>query len=149
MSGLSNKVGPAAALLKEHVPKTGDRAAGRYRVLVVDDHEMVRQRLRILLESYSELLVIGEATNGLEAISMAGVIRPDIVIMDVNMPIMNGIVATRHIKDAQPTTIVIGLSLNDSGQIGGTMLAAGADAFLLKDAASGKLYGLIAELTHR
>lgn len=149
MSGSPNKVGPAAALLKEHVPKAGDRAAGRYRVLVVDDHAMVRQRLRILLESYSELLVIGEATNGLDAISMANAIRPDIIIMDVNMPRMSGIVATKHIKNAQPTTIVIGLSVNDSGQIGGAMRAAGADAFLLKDAASDKLYGLIAELTHR
>ena len=149
MSGSSNKVGLAAPLLKEHLPKAGDRAAGRYRVLVVDDHEMVRQCLRILLERYSDLSVIGEATNGLDAISMANVIRPDIIVMDVNMPRMNGIVATRHIKNAQPTTIVIGLSVNDSGQIGGAMRAAGADAFLLKAAASRVLYGLIAELTHR
>jgi CheY-like chemotaxis protein len=82
------------------------------RIALVDDHELVRQGLRRLLEDHQDICVIGEAKDGLEAIAMAQELKPDIIIMDVNMPRMNGIEATRQIVLDQPGVIVIGLSMS-------------------------------------
>ncbi len=117
------------------------------RILLVDDHAMVRQGLRAILDGYSDMLVIGEAANGIEAVAMASDLRPDVVIMDVNMPRLDGIAATKRIKAAQPAIIVIGLSVNDSRQVMEAMKGAGADAFLSKEAAAEQLHDAIAALT--
>jgi len=76
---------------------------------------MVRQGLRSVLESYADVEIVGEASNGSEAVACADRLQPSIVVMDVSMPIMNGIEATRVIKERHPDTIVIGLSV----QVGG------------------------------
>jgi signal transduction histidine kinase len=123
-----------------------ERASTRQRVLLVDDHAMVRQGLRKILEDYSDLTVIGEAANGAEAVSMAAQLQPDIVLMDINMPEMDGIEATKQIKAGQPATIVIGLSVNNSLQIQEAMKQAGASSFVSKDEAAEELHDTIAAM---
>jgi two-component system, NarL family, response regulator LiaR len=126
----------------------GQHAPQAYRILLVDDHTITREVLRCIVEGYAELSVVGEAINGLEAVAMAATNKPDVILMDVNMPWMNGIEATKHIKHAQPATIVIGLSDNNSIQVRDLMIEAGADGFLPKEAAQDQLYPLIAALTY-
>jgi signal transduction histidine kinase/ActR/RegA family two-component response regulator len=119
------------------------------RLLLVDDHAMVRQGLRAILETYQDLSVVGEATNGLEALSMASDADPDVILMDVNMPQMDGIEATKRIKLAHPDIVVIGLSVNTSPAVMDAMEKAGAAAFVSKDAAGDRLYDTINDLTER
>lgn len=116
---------------------------GTIRVLLVDDHAMVRQGLRSVLDSYADIEVVGEAANGEEAI--AGVIthRPAVVVMDINMPKLNGIDATSRIKSHYPKTIVIGLSVQTGGAMQQAMLRAGAAGLLTKEAAVDQLYQTI------
>jgi signal transduction histidine kinase/ActR/RegA family two-component response regulator len=121
-------------------------ASNGYRILLVDDHAMVRQGLRAILESYSDVSVIAEAANGVEAVSIATDIKPDVILMDVNMPRMDGIEATKQIKANQPSAIVIGLSVNNSTQVMEAMTEAGATAFVSKDAAADQLYAAIVAL---
>ena len=83
----------------------------KIRVLLVDDHAMVRQGLRTVLDSYADIEVVGEAWNGEEAVAGTDRLRPAVVVMDINMPKMNGIEATRLIKARHPDIIVIGLSV--------------------------------------
>ncbi|MBS0172203.1 MAG: PAS domain S-box protein [Nitrospira sp.] len=116
---------------------------GRIRVLLVDDHAMVRQGLRSLLDSYPDLEVIGEACNGEEAVAMTRQLHPALVVMDINMPKMNGIEATAHIKARYPGTIVIGLSVNAGAVNREAMLKAGAVLLLTKEAAARELYDAI------
>jgi CheY-like chemotaxis protein len=81
------------------------------RVLLVDDHAMVRQGLRSVLDSYPDIEVVGEAWNGEEAVAMVERLHPSLIVMDINMPKMNGIEATRLIKQSNPETIVICISV--------------------------------------
>ena len=91
--------------------------------------------------------MIGEATDGVEAVGMASNLRPDVILMDVQMPRMDGIQATKIIKAQQPQIMVIGVSGNDSPLVKGEMKEAGAAFFLRKDAVAEQLYNAIA--THR
>jgi DNA-binding NarL/FixJ family response regulator len=102
-------------------------------VLLVDDHTIVRQGLRKLLEEEPGITVIGEAEDGREAVSQVEKLRPKIVIMDVTMPSLNGIEATRHIKKASPETRVIILSMHSHDRYISELLALGASGYLLKD----------------
>jgi len=102
-------------------------------VLLADDHALMRQILRAILESYPKLSIIGEAANGMEAVEMAAALKPNGIIMDVNMPKMDGIQATKQIKAAQPAISVIGLSVIDDKHVTEAMKGAGAEAVLLKD----------------
>ena len=104
-----------------------------FRILLVDDHGSIRQVLSAMLECYPTLSIVGEATNGMEAISMAAALKPDGIIMDINMPRMDGIEATKQIKAAQPKISIIGLSIIDDEHVIQAMKAAGAEAVLLKD----------------
>ncbi|MCC2641414.1 MAG: uncharacterized protein K0S45_1827 [Nitrospira sp.] len=115
----------------------------RVRVLVADDHAMVRQGLRGALDNYADIQVVGEAANGEEAVRLAGQIRPDVVLMDVNMPKMDGIEATRRIKKDFPAVMVIGLSVQNAEPVRIAMKQAGAIVFLNKDAAIADLYQTI------
>jgi CheY-like chemotaxis protein len=140
---------PSPASIEQRSRKRADvPTSGGIRILLVDDHAMVRQGLRAILEGYADMLVVGEAANGLEAVAMASDLRPDVIIMDVNMPRLDGIAATNRIKAAQPAVIVIGLSVNDSRQVMEAMKGAGADAFLSKEAAAEQLHDAIAALAH-
>ena len=101
------------------------------RVLIVDDFAAIREGLSSLLNSIGEFQVVGQAADGLEAVEKAGVLLPDVVIMDAQMPNMDGVEATKRIKQAFPDIAVLFLSvfstyLEDS-------IAAGADGYLLKD----------------
>jgi DNA-binding NarL/FixJ family response regulator len=106
------------------------------RVLLVDDHTVLREGLRTVVSSYSHLQIAGEASNGEEAIELARQLQPDVVVMDVNMPKVNGIVATKQIKDQQPDTIIIGLSVFNDLDTEQKMRVAGASAYLTKETAS-------------
>ncbi len=116
---------------------------GKTRVLLVDDHAMLRQGLRTVLEGYEDIDVVGEASNGEQAVALAKSFRPDIVIMDINMPGMDGIEATRRLKSEQPDTLVIGLSVHNNWQVEEAMREAGAVSFLAKEAAIEQLYETI------
>ncbi len=109
------------------------------RVLLVDDHDMVRKGLRSVLGDHPRLVVVGEAADGEEAVALAASLKPTVVIMDVNMPKMDGVEAARRIKQSQPSIIVIGLSMHDSGQHEEKMRESGASAYLTKDSACSRL----------
>lgn len=116
---------------------------GSVRVLLVDDHAMVRQGLRSVLEGYSDVQIIAEAANGQDAIDLTMQYRPHVVVMDINMPKMNGVDATQHIKRHYPNTIVVGLSVNADGENQLAMKFAGATVLLTKEAAVEQLYSAI------
>ena len=115
------------------------------RVLLVDDHLMMRQGLRSIVTAYDHLEIAGEAGDGAEAVELAQRLEPDVVVMDINMPNMDGIEATRQIKANQPTIVVIGLSVNQSADTEKKMKAAGAFAYLTKEGAVDALCHAIEE----
>lgn len=112
-------------------------------VLLVDDHRMMRDGLRSTINNQPNLTVIGEASNGEEAIILAEDNVPDVVVMDVNMPVMNGIDATKSIRSIIPTVTIIGLSLHEMPTVKERMLRAGASAYITKNEASDTLCATI------
>ena len=113
------------------------------RVLLVDDHAMVRQGLRSILDGYANLHIIAEAGDGEEAITLARLLKPDLIVMDVNMPRLDGIEATKRIREELPGTYVVGLSVNEAEHVVKSMRDAGASAFLTKESAADHLYETI------
>lgn len=109
------------------------------RILLADDHTIIRNGLRLLLERQPDFTVIGEASNGREAVELADLKNPDVVIMDVAMPLMNGIEATSRIAAAQPKTAVVILSMHSDESYILRALKAGARGYLLKDSAESDL----------
>jgi DNA-binding NarL/FixJ family response regulator len=119
---------------------------GRISVIVVDDHEVVRVGLRALLAADGNIDLVGEAGSGREAVARAKELKPEIVVMDLAMPLLNGMEATRQILQACPTIKVIALSsYNDSEHVQ-QALAAGACGYLLKGMAPGDLIGALYEV---
>lgn len=136
----------SAPFLQHPEPTVRDSAfheKPRIRVLLVDDHAMVRQGLRSVLESYSDIEVVGEASDGKESLVSVEHVRPSVVVMDLNMPKMNGIDATAIIKSRHPDIIVLGLSVNAGEDNQAAMIQAGAAALLTKEAAVDQLYDMI------
>ncbi len=125
---------------KAVVPTSLDRCV---RVLLVDDHAMVRQGLRSILDSYADLDVVGEAADGQDAVIMARSLRPDVVVMDVNLPLLDGIEATRILSREQDGITVIGISVRNDPQVRVAMTDAGAADFLTKESAASRLYEVI------
>ncbi|MGZ9189197.1 MAG: response regulator [Nitrospira sp.] len=113
------------------------------RVLLVDDHAMVRQGLCSVLKEYEDVVVAGEACNGAEALDQVEALHPSVVVMDINMPKMNGIQATAVIKARHPDISVIGLSVQAGGLNEEAMKQAGAVTLLTKEAAVDELYSAI------
>ena len=109
------------------------------RVLIADDHKIMLAGLRSLLEKQTDLEVVAEAENGRKAVQMALEKKPDVVVMDVSMPDLNGIEATMQIIDGLPETRVIALSMHSDKRFVLGMLQAGASGYLLKDCASQEL----------
>jgi two-component system, NarL family, response regulator NreC len=110
-------------------------AAKPVRILLADDHTVVRKGLRLLLESVPEFQVIADAANGRDAVSLAEQHRPDVVVIDVAMPILNGIEAARQITTKLPATAIVFLSMHGDESYVLRALRAGARAYLLKDSA--------------
>ena len=139
--------GIAAHVRAKHLaPRTqhsGLQQNPKIRVLLVDDHIMVRQGLRAVLDAYADVELIGEAGNGEEAVQLMDQLRPQVVVMDINMPKMNGIEATRHIKTKWPEITVIGISVNTGDDNGLAMKRAGATTILPKDTAVEQLHNAI------
>ncbi|MBX3319432.1 MAG: response regulator [Nitrospira sp.] len=119
------------------------------RVLLVDDHAMVRQGMRSILGAYADVEVVGEAAAGDEAISLVNQLRPSVVVMDINMPRMNGIEATREITVRHPAVVVIGLSVQADPFSRSEMVRAGAAALVTKEAAVEELYQAIQDSLQR
>ena len=105
---------------------------GAVRILIADDHAVVRQGLKLLINSQSDMAVVGEAADGAAALEQAEALRPDIVVMDISMPDMNGLVATRMLKRAQPDVNVVALTRHDEETFLEELLRAGASGYVLK-----------------
>ncbi len=109
------------------------------RVLIVDDHEVVRRGVRSLVETRRDISVVGEAGDGLEGVEQARALKPDVVVMDVSMPKMNGLEATREIRRLLPNTKVLILSQHEIGEMVRQALIAGAHGYVVKSAISNQL----------
>ena len=116
------------------------------RVLIADDHKIMLAGLRSLLEKQTDFEVVAEAENGRKAVQMAQGAKPDIVVMDVSMPDLNGIEATTQIVESLPETRVIALSMHSDKRFVMGMLRAGASGYLLKDCASQELANAIQQV---
>ena len=113
------------------------------RILLADDQSLFREALRMLISSQPDLEVVGEAANGEEAIKLAESFRPNVVLMDLQMPVMNGVAATRQLHSTQPDCRVIALTTFDGDEYVFDCLRAGAVGYLLKDAPSENLFAAI------
>ena len=113
------------------------------RVLLADDHKVMREGLAALLEEQQDLRVVGQAANGRDAVGLAWELRPDVIVMDVAMPVMDGDEATRQIKRRLPQTRIIALSMFEEVEMAEKMRKAGAETYLLKTAPSEKLLAAI------
>jgi len=109
----------------------GAKVAGQ-RILIVDDKPEVRRELRTLLPLAGDLEVVGEAADGLEAIHLAEALRPDVILLDLQMPILDGYAAARRIKGRWPACRVVALTVHDDEAIRQRASQAGVDVFLVK-----------------
>ena len=115
------------------------------RIGIADDNKLVRETLRLMLDCSPNIQVVGEAENGSEAIAMVEAFQPDVVLMDISMPVVNGIQATRSITSNFPDTTVIVLGMPTDQTSSDTALQAGACQFLTKDCGREKLLHAIKE----
>ena len=109
------------------------------RVLLADDHVTVRQGLKLLIESQGDMTVVSEASDGTAAVEQARALRPDVVVMDISMPGMNGLVATRTLKQMQPDAVIVILTRHGDDAYLQELLRAGADGYVLKQSAASEL----------
>lgn len=114
-------------------------------VLLAEDHKMVRQGTRLYLESMG-MTVVGEATNGREAVELAGALQPDVVVMDIHLPELTGVEATRRIRHDYPEIRILVLTAYDEPAYVHALLEAGADGFILKTAELVELYKALNEV---
>jgi len=113
------------------------------RLLLVDDHEVVRTGLRMLLENQEDIEIVGEASNGEEAIRLAHQLLPDVVVMDITLPDISGIEATHRLKERHPEIAVVALTIHEDEQYFFEMLQAGASGYVPKRAAPEDLINAI------
>jgi DNA-binding NarL/FixJ family response regulator len=112
-------------------------------VLLTDDHEMMREGLRRILESEADIQVAGEAAGGRQAVALARQLNPDVIILDISMPDLNGVDAARQIAARRPRTRIVALSMHRDQRLAEEMLRAGARGYCLKDGASAELVAAI------
>ena len=116
------------------------------RIVVADDHQIIRQGLRMLLDSEQDMELVGEAENGEQAVNLANELGPDVVVMDIGMPVMDGFAATRKLQSEQPEIKVVALSMHDDRAFLEGMKAAGASGYVLKDEAFERLTAAIRQV---
>jgi two-component system, NarL family, response regulator NreC len=109
------------------------------RILLADDHKLMRSGLKALIEQQPDLTVVGEADDGRQAVALAGTLKPDLLVMDIGMPNLNGIEAARQITQATPGTAIVILSMHSDESYVLRALKAGAKGYLLKDSAESDL----------
>lgn len=114
-------------------------ALRKIRVIVCDDHELIRKALRTVINSESDMEVVGEAVDGEDAVAKAAELQPDAVVMDIQMPKISGIEATRRIKEMLPNVIIIVLTIHDSNEYILRILEAGATGYLTKGIISSEI----------
>ena len=115
----------------------------KIRVLLADDHTIVRQGIKALLDAQEGIEVVGEAEDGREAVEKVKQLGPDVVVVDITMPNLNGIEATRHIKKINPEMKVLALTVHDNEEYVHQILQAGASGYLLKESAVSDLVSAI------
>jgi len=113
------------------------------RVLLADDHETVRQGLKLLIDGQSDMRVVGEAGDGEAAVAQVPVLQPDVAVLDISMPRMNGLAAARAIREAGPATAIVALTRYSDAAYVKELLAAGASGYVLKQSASSELLDAI------
>jgi DNA-binding NarL/FixJ family response regulator len=116
------------------------------RLLIVDDHEVFRRGLRSLLEPFPEWQICGEAVDGIDAVEKFNTLKPDIVVMDITMPQMNGLEATKLIKRQCPAAQIVIVTQHDSPEVRSVALEAGAASFVTKSAVGNELVAAIKEI---
>jgi DNA-binding NarL/FixJ family response regulator len=116
------------------------------KVVIVDDHKMVRETWRMLLERDERINVIGECASGEEAIASAGSLKPDVMLMDINMYPMNGLEATREISKLYPSVKIIGVSINNQPTYARNMLQVGAYGYVTKNSPREEMLNAIIEV---
>lgn len=119
------------------------------RILVADDHDVVRTGLRTLLESRKGWQVCAEATNGRDAVEKARESKPDVAVLDIGMPLLNGVEATRQIRKLSPATEILVLTMHDSETMIQSVLEAGARGYILKDDAGTNLLAAVDAVRRR
>jgi DNA-binding NarL/FixJ family response regulator len=124
----------------------GRIAATMLRILLADDHQMIRQGLRQILEAHTDWQVCAEASTGRQAVELALKLRPQVVVLDLAMPELNGLEATRQIKKALPNTEVLIFTVHETEELTRDVLAAGARAYLLKSDASRQIVAAVEAL---
>lgn len=115
----------------------------KIRVLVADDHTIVREGVSLLLQGEPDIEVVGEAMNGREAVEKCLQLRPDVVLMDIAMPELNGLEATKQVKSARPEIRVLVLTVHESDEYFFQALQSGASGYVLKGATSGELVAAV------
>jgi DNA-binding NarL/FixJ family response regulator len=123
--------------------------SGPIEILLVDDHPYVRQLLREMMETYDDLTIVGEAVNGEEAVLLAAKLKPAAVVMDIHLPVLNGVPATTLIKMNNQFTVVIGLTAGDPREDEKAMTIAGASAVINKSDVLHALYPAIVAAVQR
>jgi PAS domain S-box-containing protein len=142
---LASGAGAASPSAQEESPLVGE-SASRKRILIVDDHEMLRHGIRTILQKESDLEVCGEAVDGQDAIDKVVALRPDLVILDINLPVLNGLVAVRQMLRQRPQTKILIFTVHDSEQTAKEIQAAGAHAYLSKGTGSDDLLRVVRTL---
>ncbi len=122
---------------------------GALRILIADDHEVARRGIRSLLETHSGWEICGEAKDGREAVELGGALKPDIFLLDIGMPNLNGLDAARQILAVNPDARILILTIHDSEQVVREVLSAGARGFLLKSDAGRDLLAAVEALQQR
>jgi len=115
----------------------------KIRVILADDHRILREGIRALIEDQDDMVVVGESEDGMATVKMVGELEPDVVVMDIAMPLLNGLEATRQIHRDFPQVKVLILTMHDNEEYIRQVLAAGALGYVLKDAAARDLLGAI------
>ncbi len=137
-------------MISERQPNRGQDTLPVVRIVLVDDHDVVREGLRKLLEGQPNWLICGEAANGREAVSICQKLKPDIVVLDISMPELNGLDASRQILKVSPTTEILIFTMHESDRLVRDILVAGARGYLLKSDPAHNVIDAVASLViHR